>query len=217
MYNAKRFFVNLLLLSGTLTACSKEPAVEYKLSADQLAWQGYTAGRELRFGHLQSPKVRTYLVTSVTDRMEKAYMGINWLPLPSKEPPRYQHITVMVQRTDTVAFPIVALELLLDYNPNDYSRPELRAVAEWGTFYYGSLPLNEVNRGVPIDSTVYAATLLPSVTLGPSSYSQVLRLHGRPLGQPAPGSRFIQRLYYARGKGVVAYEETGSGLWYRLP
>ena len=53
--------------------------------------------------------------------------------------------------------------------------------------------------------------------LGPSSYSQVLRLHARQPGGPAAGGRSIRHLYFARGKGVVAYEEAGSGLWYRLP
>ena len=60
-----------MLLLG-LGACSKAPAAQYRLSPEQLAWQGYTTGQELRFGNAQRPKVRTYRVTAVADRMEKA-------------------------------------------------------------------------------------------------------------------------------------------------
>ena len=61
-------------------------------------------------------------------------MGINWLPLPSKEQPLYQHVTVMVQRTDTVALPDMALELSLDYDHIISGQPQLWAIAQWGTF-----------------------------------------------------------------------------------
>ena len=59
--------------------------------------------------------------------------------------------------------------------------------------------------------------VLASATLGPATYSQVIRVDNRPAPGTAPLGRSTRRLYYARGKGVVAFEEAGNDLWYRLP
>ena len=217
----------LSLLAGgaflllTLTSCPKSPAVEYRLSAEQLAWQGYQIGEELRFGHAQDSRVRTYRVTEIRDQMEKQYTGGGGpgLPFPRKESPLCQHRTVVALRTDSLYRPLPILDLQLSTD-GGYDRPLLRAEAEWETFGYAPLPLDNIINGTPID-TLYGyrpgTRLLASATLGPATYSQVIRVDNRPAPGTAPLGRSTRRLYYARGKGVVAFEEAGNDLWYRLP
>lgn len=210
-----------ILLGGaflllTLTSCSKAPAVEYRLSAEQLAWQGYQVGQELRFGHARDSRERTYRVTEIRDVMEKQRGGINWTIFPSKESPLCQHTTVVVQRTDSLSQPRPVLDLELYAQGAD--PVQLRAEAEWETFYYARLPLNEVIKGLPIDTLEYqypSTVLLPMVALGPANYTQVIQIDNRRGTVPVP--RQTRRLYYARGKGVVAFTEAGNDLWYRLP
>ena len=201
-----------------LTSCPKAPAVEYKLTPEQLAWQGYRAGEVLRFGHALDNKVRTYQITEVRDRMETDFMGYGVpLPFPRAEPPLYQKIAVWVLRTDTVSRPAPVLELSLGYNSLNGKQPELRAQAEWESFYYARLPINEVDAGLPIDTLQYAATLLPGAVFGAVTYAAVIRVDNKQQPGTPPLGLGTRRLYYARGKGIVAFEESGSGLWYRLP
>lgn len=127
---------------------------------------------------------------------------------------------VLVQRTDTSGYyPIPVLKLGLNFAPT-FNVPELRAEAEWETFRYAKLPLDNIINGTPID-TLYGyrpgTRLLASATLGPATYSQVIRVDNRSVPGTAPLGRSTRRLYYARGKGVVAFEEAGNDLWYRLP
>lgn len=209
-------WASVLGLMLGLTSCKKEP-VQYRLSAEQLAWQGYRTGEELRFGHQKDARVRTYRITEVRDQMDSQYMGINFTPFPTKEPPLYQQVVVWAQRTDSVFSAHPILELSLNFDPISESQPVLRAQAEWETFYYARLPINEVNAGAPIDTLQYAARLLPRATFGPVTYAQVIRVDNRRSSGAGLASRTTRRLYFVRGKGVVAFEEPGNDLWYRLP
>ena len=200
-----------------MISCKKEPPVQYRLSPEQLAWQPYRAGEVLRFGHGKDARVRTYRISEVRDQMDSQYIGINFTPFPSKEPPLYQQIMVLAQRTDSVFSARPILELSLNFDPVNRARPALRAEAEWETFYYARLPVEEVNAGAPFDTLQYAARLLPSATFGPATYAQVIRVDNRPAPGTAPLGSRTRRLYYARGQGVVAFEEAGNDLWYRLP
>ncbi|WBA43783.1 hypothetical protein [Hymenobacter canadensis] len=203
-------------LLGLVSGCAKDPAQEFKLSAEQLAWQPYRTGEVLRFGHDKSSKIRTYRVIEVQDRMETQYQSGSWLPFPQKEPPLYQYLTIKVQRTDSTSQPWVALDMHL------YSMPvggiELRAAAEWESFYNTYLPIDSVNAGVSIDTLYYPGIkLLPTVRLGPTTHPQVIFCRNKyPNSIPAGGKR-NRYLYYAKRKGVVGFQEDGSGLWYRLP
>jgi hypothetical protein len=210
--------VLLAAVTGSLLSCSKSP-VEYRLTAQQLAWQGYHVGEELRFGRAQDATVRTYRVTDVRDVMEQQYRSAT-LGLPGGPPEtRCQQLGVAVQRTDTTAPAFPALLLKLYYDEASGGTADLQADAEWETFYYASLPLDSVNKGAAFDTLRYPGTeLLASFTAGSSTYSQVLHLTNRfPLGTPVNGQRPVREIYYARGKGVVAFQADGSGLWYRLP
>lgn len=127
----------LLISAGTallLVGCSKEPAEEYCLSQDQLAWQGYQAGKVIRFGNNGNASVRTYTIISVQDEMEEQYVSPGALPLPSKKLPLCQHLTVKVQRTDSVAPAVIALNLEVYLNPG-YNTVKLRAEAGWDKLY----------------------------------------------------------------------------------
>ncbi|WP_375418330.1 hypothetical protein [uncultured Hymenobacter sp.] len=218
-------FIKLLTFSGLIlfgfTACTtdKEPAPEYRLSQEQLAWQGYRQGEVLRFGRRPNGPVRTYRITAVQDRIDTLYVRAGWLPLPQAEPPRYQHVTVMAQRTDSSAFArqILDMEMWPDRNAN--YQPTLRVQAGWEAFTDAMLPLAEVNKRTPIDTLKHPGTeLLPSATFGPTTYSQVIHAVNRyRSGLPPAGIRPTRHLYYVRGKGVVAFVEDGTGLWYRLP
>ena len=127
-------------------------------------------------------------------------------------------MTVMAQRTDSLfqPRPVLDLELYAEVG----APVQLRAEAEWETFYYAGLPLNNIIDGTAID-TVYGyqpgTRLLASATFGPATYAQVIRVDNRPTPGTTPLGSRTRRLYYARGKGVVAFEEAGNDLWYRLP
>ena len=201
---------NSLLL---LAACSNDPE-QYRLSNDQLAWQHYQVNDVLRFGNSQSAQVRTYRITNLQDQMVRQYTGASMLPLPRK---KYdcQQVTVTVQRTDSAATAETALNLELYYT-NSIPEIALQAEVGWDKFYpYARLPLDEINQGLPIDTLQFPGiTLLPTVTLGPTAYRQVVRAtYLYTASAPTKGTR---RLYYAKNYGVVGFVE-GNTLWYRLP
>ena len=52
-----------------LVGCEKETP-EYRLTAEQLAWQPYHVGDVLRFGQARTSKVRTFTIKEVDDRTE---------------------------------------------------------------------------------------------------------------------------------------------------
>ena len=124
---------------------------------------------------------------------------------------------MLAQRTDTVGQsprPVLSLELHYDLAS---VTPALWATAQWETFCQAELPLNEVNSGTAIDTVRYTARLLPSATFGTTTYASVIRAENRRYPGITPLNRETRRLYYALGKGVVAFEEVGNDLWYRLP
>ena len=209
-----------LLLALASCFGRKEPAAEYWLSKEQLAWQGYRAGQVLRFGNAQSNAVRTYRVTQIRDSLETQFTGAvgPTVPFPQGKPPLYQQLVAVVQRTDLATGRRYALTMGQNYDPH-WSRPQLRAEASWETFFSARLPIDEVNAGLPIDTLTYPATeFLREATFGTSRYDSVIHLTYRHRNGTAPaGARPTRQLYYARGKGVVAYDEEGTGLWYRLP
>lgn len=209
----------------TLVSCSKDP-VQYRFSDEQRAWQPYHTGDILRFGHAQDNRVRSYRITNVDDRMEE-YGGFRISF--SNDRPEYEHITVKSERTDTtfysissapgqprdsVVFQPTALDMLL-YAPEG-GTPTLQARCSWDYSFESSLPLDSAIAGVNLNYP--NLRILPSVTLGGVTYSQTIWM------KPSYGNqqstrryKIIRQLYYTRGKGVVAFEEDGTGLWYRLP
>ena len=211
---SQHYLKNLLLpgaLSGllALTSCAKDP-IEHRLSADQLAWQPYRMNDVLRFGNGRSSQVRTYRITSLQDQMERQYTGTNFTPFPSSKHD-CQHLTALVQRTDSAAVVETAIDLELSY----YDELTLRAAAGWDNCYPAPLPLDEINQGLPIDTLRYPGTaLLPTFKSGPATYGPVIRITYRyPTTVPNKPTR---QLYCAKGYGVVGFVE-GTTLWYRLP
>ena len=202
-----------------LFSCAKEPAIEYRLTPEQLAWQGYKMGEVLRFGNARPGQERTYQVVHIKDTLETQFMGtVVALPFPRKADPLYQQIKVRIERTDTVNYGYYALELSRNYDPVNVNQTDFRAQAEWAGFYPIRLPLDEVIAGQPIDTLYYpATTLLPAIVLGATNYQQVIRIINLDTRTSNPGHKRTRAVYYARGKGVVAFEEDGTGLWYRLP
>jgi hypothetical protein len=209
MFRSKHLLF-LALLAVLLAACSKDP-IRYRLSQEQLAWQGYRLGEVLRFGHARNNEVRTYQVVKIEDVMETR-PGFH---LGSR--PEYQRISVVVQRTDSITLPQEVLELML----SEYSeRGSVQAIAQWGAFSFAALPIDAVNRGTPIDTSQYqypGARLLRNATFGAVTYASVIQASNPAAPGASSFSRYTRRLYYARGKGVVAFEEANNDLWYRLP
>ena len=201
-----------------LAGCGKSPGPQYRFSAAQLAWQAYHPGDVLRFGHDQDSRVRTYRVTKVTDEMENRpgfYLSFD------SEPPKYQHISVEMKRTDTTVTYFRALDMDVPPETGAPARPDstwCQASAEWENSWM-QLPIDAVERGRRIDTLVYGPNeLLPTATFGPSTYTGVIHSTVRhPYGSPTGTPRRPSHFYYARNKGVVAFEEDGTGLWYRLP
>jgi hypothetical protein len=200
---------SLLLLAG----CGSSPE-EYRLTSQRLAWQGYQAGQVLRFAQRPAGPVRTYRIASVDDRLEKQQQGINYTLIPRRGIV-CQQVSVTAQRTDTIAPAKQVLDFALNYYAGDIA---FRATAGWDGFEaYDSLPIDSVNKGVAFDSLRYPGIrLVQSITFGGITYGPVLRiLPFPPSGTPVKGA--LRVLFYAKGAGVVAFEETGRGLWYRLP
>jgi hypothetical protein len=227
------FFYGLLAAAlGTgLTSCtnSDTPGPAYRLTADELAWQGYQQGQELRFGRAGSSQVRSYLISEISDQMEHQYQSV-WLASVQGQPPTFQHIKVSGYRTDSVEYraggsanprdSVRAVYLFLDlqkYAVNgDLATITLLSSIGWDYWSTTYPPLQEVINNQPLLSGG-PVTLLPSVVLGGVAYGPTLlitRNYSLPL---APRQHIISRIWYARGQGVVGYEEVGAGTWYRLP
>ncbi len=229
----KHFLLSLLhtVCGLGLVSCnnSNTPGPAYRLTADELAWQGYQQGQHLRFGRAGSAQVRTYLIAQVNDQMEEQYQSF-WIASVQGRPPTYQHITVKGYRTDSVIYNVGSIA-----NPRDSTRAistflDLRkyepraqpgtlwllSQVGWDYWFIGDPLLQDVttNQVLPPRGNVL---LLPTVTLGGVSYGPTLQMTRSYGVSPAPRQRVISRIWYARGKGVVAYEEVGTGLWYRLP
>jgi hypothetical protein len=221
----------IVLGSVGLTSCDKSniPGPAYRLTADELAWQGYQQGQQLRFGRAGSAQVRTYLITEVSDRLEPQYQSF-WITSLQGQPPTYQHITVKGYRTDSTIYnvgsianprdSVRAVETFLDlhkYEPRGMSGVRvLLSQLGWDHWFRADPLLENVttNQPIPAGSKV---VLLPTSTLGAVSYGPTLQIDRVYAVSPTPRQRVINRVYYAKGKGVVGYEEQGTGLWYRLP
>lgn len=206
--------VSFILLGAELSGCQQNASgPEYRISAAQAQWRGYQVGEQLRFGHAKDGKVRTYRITELKDYMDTQWQQSGWLPVPKGEPPTYQHLEARAERTDSAAGEFMAFEAFM-YTPRGGDTLELRAECHWErsqTFY---LPLDAANQGSVSSANV---TLLPNVTLGSISYGPTLRLSAAAASVSRPDYKVIRQVYLAKGKGVVAFEEDGTGLWYRLP
>ena len=201
-----------------LASCSKTPGVTYPLSADRLAWQPYRQGQVVRYANSRTATIRTYAVTQVFDRLEKERVGINWVPLlPGREPDEYQNVTVTMQRTDSAGVSFPVMDLVYSSDPN-YATGLFFAAVGWETLGRAQLPLDELNQGVPFDTTQYRGVkVVPAIRLGAATYSNVLEIKNLYTGAGSPGLPTITRFYFARQQGVLAFEDKATGLWYRLP
>ncbi|GAA4508601.1 hypothetical protein GCM10023172_40980 [Hymenobacter ginsengisoli] len=227
----------ILLLSAVsaayslvFTSCDKSnmPGPVYQLTAEEKAWQGYQQGQQLRFSRAGSSQVRTYLIVEVDDRLEEQYQSV-WITPVQGKLPRYQHITVKGYRTDSVIYTPVgfanprdsarAVDTFLDlqkYMPRaDPSTTILLSEVGWDHWFIGNPQLQAVTTNQPL-SVSGNVELLPSITLGGISYGPTLRIKRAYVVYPAPRQRIISQIWYAKGVGVVGYEELGTGLWYRL-
>ncbi|MGI4875808.1 MAG: hypothetical protein ACRYFX_32015 [Janthinobacterium lividum] len=219
---------------GSLVSCSKKPTPEYRLTAEQLAWQPYKVGDVLRFGQAYTSKVRTFTIAAVNDQLitlsNSGGGGINLLGSASSS--RLEQLLVDVRRTDTVRYqltststpakpdsvinnyPDMLLEMATDDNRGD-GPVTIRASVNWDYSFEHNLPLAEVLAGqAPADT---AAHLLPTLKLGGIIYGPVLQLSNVLIrSNVAPRQKLTRRLYYAKNYGVVGFVE-GRTLWYRLP
>ncbi|MDJ0365113.1 hypothetical protein QMK33_08105 [Hymenobacter sp. H14-R3] len=196
-----------------LVGCTNSPE-EYRLTSKQLAWQSYQAGQVLRFAQRPAGPVRTYRITGVEDHLERQPTGINFTILPSRKID-CQHVTVTAQRTDTTALETMVLDFRLSYYAGNINfRP---AIGWQGVEASREMPIDSVNKGAAFDSLQYPGVQsLKTISLGGTTYAPVLRIS--PFALPAtPANGTLRMLYYAKGAGVVAFEEVGIGLWYRLP
>jgi hypothetical protein len=219
------------LLLFAAVGCKKEIR-EYRLTAEQLAWQPYRVGDVLRFGQARSSKVRTFSIVEVDDRLieECNCGGIPILGGPT--PSRLQQIRVDVRRTDTVRYVRVpgttpgqpdsvvstGAATLLDLRAGEsFDRGQARGLGQlfWEYGFYNYLNLNEVIANQPQPDTT--TRVLPSLQVGGITYGPVIQLSNSPFtSAPSPRTKPTRRLYYAKGVGVVAFLEGGT-LWYRLP
>lgn len=215
-----------------VAGCGKKETPEYRLSAEQMAWQPYHVGDVLRFGQARSSKVRTFSITEVDDRIVELCNcgGIPVLAGPT--PSRLQQIRVDVLRTDTVRYvrtssstlgrpdsiPITQGSSLLEMSLDDNhgSGPVVvRAQLYWDFGFYNYLPVQETIAGKAMPDTTTRA--LPSLQVGGITYGPVIQLSNTASNSaPLPRAKRARRLYYAKGVGVVAFLE-GNTLWYRLP
>jgi hypothetical protein len=198
----KLLAVSCLLLPG----CAGSPE-EYRLTNQQIAWQGYQAGQVLRFTQRPGGPVRTYRITSVDDRMERQTQGINFTVFLPRRDIDCQHVTVSAQRTDTTGQVTVVLDFELNYYAGSI---DFRPTIGWENFEaYKELPLDSINKGVAFDSLRYPGVrLLPTAAFGGVTYTPVLQIAPDISGStPAKGA--LQMLYYAKGTGVVAFGSCG--------
>jgi hypothetical protein len=224
----------IALASIALAGCAEKPAVESRLPAEALAWQPYQVGQVLRFGQAKTSQVRTFAVTTVSDKLT-AYSQGGTSPVYLGPPTNYrtQMIIVTASRTDTVRYMRTAVSTaakpdsvlyaggttLLSLQASDGRSSALPAYVGWDIGFGSSFPLQEVLAGqAPADT---AQLLLPSLRLGGVTYGPVLRLANQTAAPTGPYVSFprnkpARRLYYAKGVGVVGFVE-GTTLWYRLP
>ena len=223
----------ICILIPAVTGCKKPETPEYRLSAEQLAWQPYHVGDVLRFGQARSNKVRTFAIGEISDRMQtycnSCGGGINLYPTGSS---RLQEIRVDFRRTDTVRYvpspgstptkpdsvPVTYANTLLELRTDDNygsGSAVVQAQIHWDSGFYNYLPIQEVVANQPLPDTT--AHLLPSLQIGGITYGPVIQLSNSSYAStPLPRTKPTRRLYYARGVGVVAFLEGGT-LWYRLP
>ncbi|MGI4759508.1 MAG: hypothetical protein ACRYF0_02290 [Janthinobacterium lividum] len=213
-----RNYYVLLGVGVLLASCSKTPGVNYPLSAERLAWQPYREGQVVRYANSRTAAVRTYAVTKVFDRLEKERVGINWVPLlPSREPDEYQNVTVTMQRTDSVGASFTVVDLVHSGDPS-YANGFFLARAGWETLGPGPLPLDELNQGVSFDTTQYRGVkVVPTIKLGSAIYSNVLEIKNLYAGASSLGLPTTTRIYYAKQRGVLAFEDKATGLWSLVP
>ncbi|MGY3088660.1 hypothetical protein ACVWYF_001700 [Hymenobacter sp. UYAg731] len=223
----------ICLLMLAVAGCGKKETPEYRLSAEQLAWQPYHVGDVLRFGQARSSKVRTFVITEVDDRIITLSNGGGIPVLAGPTPSKLQQIRVDFRRTDTVRYipspgstptkpdsvPATYANTLLELRTNDNhgsGSAVARSEINWDFGFYNYLPIQEVVANQPLPDT--AAHLLPSLQVGGVTYGPVIQVSNSPYAAstPLPRTKPIRRVYYARGVGVVAFLEGGT-LWYRLP
>ena len=173
--------------------------------------------------------MRTFLITEIQDELVEYYQGGN-APVflgPAKKV-RVQTLDVRVRRTDTIRYtptptstptrpdsvPDTYARSLLSISAGDNIQPGY-AYLEWDFGFSGNLPLDDVIASRPLANPTQ---LLPTLRLGSIEYESVLRvpnsLSGTPYGFPR--NKPAHFVYYAKGFGVVGFEE-GNTLWYRLP
>ncbi|WP_156109322.1 hypothetical protein [Hymenobacter sp. APR13] len=218
-------------LLGLASGCAKEPAQEFKLSAEQLAWQPYRPGNILRFGQANSSKVRTFVIDDVEDKPEEYSLGGSApVYLGPRKRVKSQSIEVRVRRTDTIRYsptptstptrpdsiPDTSAHSLLSISAGDIDQPGY-AYLIWDYGFSSDLPYDDVIAGRPLSGFTL---LLPMLRLGGIDYTSVLRIPNDPYlsGNPSgfPRNKPARFVYYAKGFGVVGFEE-GNALWYRLP
>jgi hypothetical protein len=213
-----QYLLSGLGLAVILTGCSKTPGVKYLLTADRLAWQPYQGGQVLHFANSSTGATRTYAVTKVSDYMEKERLGINWVPLlGSREPDEYQNVAVTIQRTDSVGYSFTAVEFTQNNDPGSPAGIFFMA-AGWESLGTVRLPADELNQGLPFDTTQYKGVrLLPALTLGTLVYTNVLEVKSQYTGTISPGLPTIKRIYYTKNKGVLAFDDQATGRWWLVP
>jgi hypothetical protein len=211
--------------------CGKKETPEYRLTAEQLAWQPYHVGDVLRFGQARSSKVRTFSIAEVADEIV-TLCNCGGIPvLAGPTPSKLQQIRVDVRRTDTLRYmpslgssparpdsvPITSASTLLEMRLDDNhgsGKVVVQSKLFWDFGFYNYLPVQEVvaNQALPDTS----AHVLPSLQVGGITYGPVIQVTNNPSTTRLPRTKPIRRLYYAKGVGVVAFLEGGT-LWYRLP
>jgi hypothetical protein len=231
MKKASCYGLVVVALSTGLTSCanSDAPGPAYRLTADELAWQAYEQGQQLRFGRAGSSQVRSYLVSEVSDQMEQQYQSV-WIASVQGQPPTFQHIKVSGYRTDSLEYTAGGIANPRDSVRTVYTFLDLQKYAVkgspstimllskigwdyWSTTYP---PLQEIINNQPLLAGG-PVTLLPSVTLGGIAYGPTLLITRNYSLPVSPRQHIVSCIWYARGKGVVGYEEVGAGVWYRLP
>lgn len=226
------FLCLLLPVCGVaLSSCNKsnEPGPAYYLTTEELAWQGYQLGQQLRFGQAGSSRVRTYAVVEVIDRLEEGYQPV-WIASVQGQLPTYQHITVKGYRTDSASYVVASInspkdsvrevDTFLDlqkYAPNhDPAKQALLSRVGWGTVFTADPQLQAVTTGQSLAANGNV-TMLPTFAVGGITYGPTLQIVRGYKVSPGPKQQVTNQIWFAKGRGVVAFEEQASGLWYRLP
>ncbi|AIZ64421.1 hypothetical protein PK28_13375 [Hymenobacter sp. DG25B] len=225
MKNVSLFLCGALLLGA---GCGPNPPVEYKLSAEQIAWQPYKTGDQLRFGQAHTSKVRTFTITEVKVQFHEYSVGGNamvYLGPPKKI--KAQELDVYARRTDTLRYvrtptstpaqpdsvPDLSSSTLISMGANEY-----RSITylNWDIGFGSSLPLDQKLPENQLADTT--RQLLPNLRLSDIDYGPVWRIYNELSFLPTvhPRARPARLVYFAKGYGVVGFVE-GNTLWYRLP